>query len=201
LEGKAIPAGKYALYTIPGESEWTIMIYKDLDLGGNVNDYDETKELTRFTVMSQENANMVESFTINIDDLRNNSATLQLLWGHIMVPIKMTMDTDAMIMASIEDFIENSDEEMINQFAAAANYYLNNEKDLNQALDWINTVVEARPDQFWHYQTKAKILAAKNDFKSAIEVAHQSLELAKKAPNDFGYIQSNESLIDTWTSK
>ena len=54
VEGKAVPAGTYALYSIPGKSSWTVMLYKDLRLGGNTAGYDEANELVRFTVEPQE---------------------------------------------------------------------------------------------------------------------------------------------------
>jgi hypothetical protein len=48
---------------------------------------------------------------------------------------------------------------------------------------------------FWNIHTKAKIQLALGDHKGALATAQQSLEKAKAAPNDFGFIKTNEDLI------
>lgn len=199
LEGKDVPAGKYALFSIPGRDEWTIMIYKDISIGGNVGAYDESKELTRFTAKPIKNPVHVESFTIDINELRDESATMRLMWSDIIVPIKMTVDTKSQVIASIDRFAENPNAELVNQYASAASYYYANDMDLNKALEWISKAVEFGPNAFWHVQTKARIQAKMKDYKGAIATANKSLALAKSAQNDFGYIKSNEGYIEKWS--
>ena len=48
---------------------------------------------------------------------------------------------------------------------------------------------------FWNIHTKAKIQNALGDKKGALATAQQSLDLAKKAESDFGYIKLNEDMI------
>lgn len=199
LEGKDVPKGKYAIYSIPGKETWTVMIYKDLSIGGNVAAYDKANELTRFEVKSVKNPLHVESFTINIGDLKDDAATISLMWSDIVVPIKMTVDTDAQVVASIERFSSNPNGSLVGQYASAANYYLSTNKDLSKALGWINKAIEFSPKAFWHVQTKAKIQAKMKDYKGAIATAENSLKLAKAAKSDFGYVKSNEKFIAEWS--
>ncbi len=199
LEGKDVPKGKYAIYSIPGKETWTVMIYKDLSIGGNVAAYDKANELTRFEVKSVKNPMHVESFTINIGDLKDDAATISLMWSDIVVPIKMTVDTDAQVVASIERFSSNPNGSLVGQYASAANYYLSTNKDLSKALGWINKAIEFSPKAFWHVQTKAKIQAKMKDYKGAIATAENSLKLAKAAKSDFGYVKSNEKFIAEWS--
>lgn len=49
IGGKLIPAGKYALFTIPGEKEWVVILNSQWDQWGAYN-YDESKDVHRFTV-------------------------------------------------------------------------------------------------------------------------------------------------------
>src|SRR5690606_18967504 len=49
IHGSALPAGKYALFTIPGEKEWTIILNKTWDQWGAYK-YDENQDALRFTV-------------------------------------------------------------------------------------------------------------------------------------------------------
>ena len=73
-------------------------------------------------------------------------------------------------------------------------YYLENGKDLNQALTWINESVKANPTAFWILHQKAKIQKALGDKKGATETATASLNAAKEAKNR-DYQMMNEDLI------
>src|SRR4029077_549934 len=63
LEGKDIPAGTYALFTIPGEKEWTIIINKGAAQWGAFQ-YDEKVDVVRFKVTPVQIPEPIETFTI-----------------------------------------------------------------------------------------------------------------------------------------
>jgi len=48
IEGSKVPAGKYLIYTWPGPKEWTVSLYKDLDLEDRYENYDKNKEAANF---------------------------------------------------------------------------------------------------------------------------------------------------------
>ena len=107
LEGKPVPAGDYALYSIPGQTEWSVMIYSDLSLGGNTSGYDESKEVARVTVQAQQLSFDVESLTMDVGDITSSGATIGIVWGKYYVPVKMTVDTEAIVSAQIENYMKN----------------------------------------------------------------------------------------------
>lgn len=199
LEGKPVPAGEYALYSIPGKTEWSVMLYSDLTLGGNVAGYDENKEVARVTVQAEQLSMSVESFTINIGNISSGGATIGLLWGEYYVPVKMEVDTDAIVSAQIENYMKNPLSSVGNNYSQAASYYFQNDKDLNSALEWIGKAIEINPNAFWNIQTKARILAKMGKHSEAIAAAEQSSTVAKAAPNDFGYVKANDKLIEDWS--
>jgi hypothetical protein len=63
VEGKELAAGKYALFTIPGESEWTIIFNKDAGQWGAYN-YKESEDVLRVKVKPTKSDTFVETFTI-----------------------------------------------------------------------------------------------------------------------------------------
>ncbi len=65
VEGQAVAKGKYGLYTIPGEAEWTIIINKTIKWGAY--DYNEKDDLLRVKVKPTSTADMVETFNIAIE--------------------------------------------------------------------------------------------------------------------------------------
>jgi hypothetical protein len=196
VEGVKVPAGQYLIYTWPGASEWTVSLYKDLDLGGDTNSYDKTKEAANFKVKSEKLAEKIETLTFNIGDISddNKSAKIQLMWENTSVKFNVGVEFDARVMKDIEAKTKVNP----GTYSTAANYYLENGKDLNKALEWMNLAIASKPDAFWNVHAKAKIQKALGDKKGAIATAQQSLDLAKNNKDgDFGYIKLNEDLIKT----
>jgi hypothetical protein len=196
VEGKDIKKGEYMIFTIPGATDWTIMLYSDLSIGGNVDAYNAEKEAARFTVKATKLSSKVETFTIGIADITadNKTATVELAWEDVSLKFKVGVEYEERVMKSIEANTKVS----AGNYITAANYYLETGKDLNQALEWIDKGISAgNPNAFWNVHTKAKIQKAAGDKKGALATAQKSLEMAKKADNDFGYIKLNEDLIKT----
>ncbi|GAB2550296.1 DUF2911 domain-containing protein [Rufibacter soli] len=194
LEGNKVPAGKYALYTIPGEKEWTIIIHKNTEhWGDGGKDYKQAEDLVRFKVTPKKLANKVETFTIGFADLTNNGGTLEISWENTLVPVKITTDVDAKVMAQIQEKVVKGTNVTPALYAAAANYYATNNKDLKQALTWYQKANEKDP-KFYNLHYQAKLQAQLKDYKGARETAQKSIELSKKE-NNADYVALNEKLL------
>lgn len=194
VEGKDVKKGEYLLLTIPGASEWTVILYSDVALGGNTARYDQTKDAARFTVKSEKLSEKVETFTMNITDIADNntSANIQISWENTSVKFAVTVDYDSKVMKAIEAGTRVAP----GNYIAAANYYFDNGKDIKKALEWMTLGIETgNQNAFWNIHTKAKMQSAAGDKKGALATAQLSLEKAKAAESDFGYIKLNEDLI------
>lgn len=189
VEGKAVPAGKYLIFTWPGASQWTVSLYKDLELGGNTNGYDSTKEQARFKVASEKLAERIETLTFAIGDISedNSQAKVQLAWENTSVKFGVTVDNDTKIMNALDD-----------TNLSAARYYFENKKDPKTALKYIDEyfVSGKHSDEFWNIHLKAQIQKGLGDKAGATATAQKSIDVAKKNKDgDFGYIKRNEDLI------
>ena len=187
VEGIAIPKGTYLIFTWPGAAEWSVSLYKDLDLGGNTDKYDVKNEQARFTVKAGKLAEKVETLTLAIGDISddNTTAKVQIAWENTSVKFNLVAEYDSKVMEQIE-----------NNFMTAARYYFNNKKDLKQALKWTDEYLasEKHAGEFWNLNFKAQLQKALGDKAGAMASAQKSLELSKKAANDF-YTKQNEDLI------
>jgi hypothetical protein len=191
LGNSDVPKGTYLLLTIPNEKEWTIIFYKDVSMGGDLESYDQTKDQVRLSVKPDRLSERVETFTVEISDLSETgkTANLQLMWENTSVKIPITADFDATVLRSIEA----NTKIVPNNLVLAATYYLENGKDLKQALLWINTALESNPEAFWILYHKARIQKALNDKAGALITSKASWESARKnAREDFQ--QMNEEL-------
>jgi hypothetical protein len=196
IQGTKVPAGEYALLTIPGQNEWTIILYKDTKLGGNVAAYKQENDQLRFTVKPQTNPRAVETFTINFANLKSNAADVELLWDKTIASFTIETDVDSKVMAQIQERVVNGKDVPAGLYAAAANYYHDNNKDMKQALEWIKKA-NANDPKFWNLHAQAKIQAKLKDYKGAVKTAEQSIALAKKE-NNADYVRMNEKAIAEW---
>jgi hypothetical protein len=192
VEGVAVPKGEYLIFTWPGASEWTVSLYKDVKLGGNTEGYDKAQEAANFKVKSEKLTEKVETLTINISDISDDSksAKVQIAWENTSVKFTVGVDYDAKVLKSIETFTKVNP----NNYFQAAVYYLETGKDLNQALEWVNKAAESNPTAFWILHQKAKIQKGLGDKAGATATATASLEGAKAAKNR-DYQMMNEELI------
>lgn len=199
IGGKDLPAGTYALFTIPGEEEWTIIFNKNPNQGGTGN-YKESEDALRVTVKSKKIADTIETLFINLEDITPTSAKIELGWESTIVHIPLEVSIDERIMASIDKSMKIS----AGTYQQAALYYQQAGKDLNQSLEWMNKALEMQEAQgnnvFWMYRQKSLIQADMKKYDDAVETAKISLEKATEAKND-DYVKMNTESIAEWSKK
>ena len=196
LEGHPVPAGSYSLYTVPGQHSWKIMVNKVADGGP---DYNEKEDIASFKVNPKLVPNPVERFTIEIADMTDSSAVLQLSWARTLVPINMEFDTQANVRKNIEAFEDADNDDNAGGWNQVANYYFA-KKEYSDALDAVDKSLEIDANPFWVLRLKSQILAGQGDYEEAIVFAKKSLVSATKAGNQ-NYIKMNEDAIKEWEAK
>jgi hypothetical protein len=191
LNGTEIPAGTYALFTIPGEQEWTVIIHKNTS--ANTGNYSPTNDQARVKAVPVKLAAPVETFTIEFDDLRDESATLNLIWEKTRVPVKLELELTKTLVPQIEAAMAAPDGRK--PYYQAAQFYFDHGLDLQKARTWIDAAVAER-ETFFTVHVKAKILAKLGEKEGAIAAAKRSSELAIKAEGPkSGYVKMNDDLI------
>ncbi len=197
LNGTDIPAGTYELFTIPGETEWTIIIHKDSSQWGAYK-YDAKNDVARFTATPVKLTEVVETFTIDVNDIRNESATLNLRWERIRVPIKLQVDTTALVLPQIEAALASPAKKSAGFYFNAAQFYYDQNLDAAKAKSFILEATAGDKPAFYMVHLKAKILARLGEKADAIAAAKQSSELAVAAEGpQSGFVKMNNDLIAT----
>ena len=84
VEGHKVPKGKYGLFTIPGEKEWTIILNKTWDQWGAFN-YDKSQDLVRFKVKPQK-SDFTERLLFTFDYVSPYSENVVIEWNELKVP-------------------------------------------------------------------------------------------------------------------
>lgn len=189
IGGTKLAPGKYGLVSIPGMDSWTMIVTKQLDVTSPAA-YKQENDVVRVSVKPMKLAEPFETFTMNFGNLKANSTDLQIMWGNVGVALPITMDIDSKIMAQINNAMNKDNR----PYFASAMYYLENGKDMNQALTWFDKALEQNPNAFWIHHQRANALAKLGKKDEARKAANRSIELAKEAKND-DYVRLNEKLL------
>lgn len=196
VDGKTLKKGTYALYTIPGEKTWDVLLYTDASNWGTPRKWDESKVAAKVTVAPIQIPMPIETFTITFDDLTNNSAVIGIMWEDVYVGLKFETPTDKMVDANIAKVMNGPS---ANDMYGAAVYYLQAGKDIKQAQVWIDKAVEMTSEKprFWYLRQQSLIHAKAGNTKGAIAAAKASLKYATEAGNA-GYIKMNKASLKEW---
>ena len=199
--GTNVEAGTYALLTIPQEESWIIMLNSETEMWGTGN-YDEAKNVAMVESMPT-STEFTETFTIDINDIRNSKASLVLRWEKTEVKVPLEVEVHPIAVENIAIAIEESDEEAKwRVYRNAAGYYFNSKQSMDKALEYITQSVKENPDSWYSHWLHAEILAEQNDYKAAIKAAKESMKVgettAKKEETEFGYSDMIEEAIDNW---
>jgi hypothetical protein len=196
MGGKTLKAGTYALYSTPGKESWDVMLYTDATNWGAPREWDESKVAVKMSINPMSIPLDIETFTITFDDLTNNSAILSIMWENTMVNVPFEVPTDTMVSKQITSMMNGPG---ANDYYASAVYYLEADKDINQAKTWIDKAVTMSADspKFWYLRQQSLIHAKAGNTKGAIAAAKASLMYAEKV-NNAGYIKMNKASLKEW---
>ena len=141
----------------------------------------------------------IETFTIEFNHIRDESALLNLVWDKTVVPIHLEVDVASKLVPQIEAAMAAPGKKSDGLYFQAATFYYNHGQDLNKALEWINAGLADNPGMaFEMLHLKAQILAKQGDKAGAIAAAKQSSELAVKAEGaGSSFVKMNDDLISS----
>ena len=188
IGGKRIDTGSYALYTVPGEDSWEIILNKGIKNWGTEG-YKESDDVVRFKVPVMKMKTTMETFTMQFANIAPESCELHIMWDKtaVAVPIKSTIK-DRM-RADLEKAMATDKKPYWN----AAQFYFEYDKNNAKALESINGAVAANPKAYYMWLYKAKIEKETGDKAAAMASSQKSLQLAQEAKND-DYVKMNEDL-------
>ena len=196
IGGKTIQPGEYAIYTIPRENRWTIIIHANTSLrsiaGGA---YKPSNDVFRFEIAPEKNT-YVETFTCQFSEVKTNALKLDITWENTLISIPIEVEVDKKIESQMQVFMKNPEKIPHRTYFEAAQYYSNNGKDLKDALNFIDSALNKSSENFRYGLLKAKILAKMNNYKEALAVVEIANSWAKNK-NNANYIEQTRLFWDS----
>lgn len=189
LEGINVPAGEYSVFTIPNKTEWTFILNKNVKQWGAY-EYKEAEDVLRVKVKPISLKEPVETFTMQFANVLPTSAQLHLMWEKTAIAINIATSIDSKVMANIDAAMKGDKK----PFFAAAQYYFQNGKDLQMALNWINEAEKADQKAPHIKLWKGRIQLKMGDKMGAQATAQAGIAAATEAKNE-EYIRLNTQLL------
>lgn len=196
VDGQTLKAGSYSIFTKPGEENWEVYFYTDTENWGTPQNWDDSKVAAKTTVKSYPIPFNVETYAMDINNITNSGGHLEFIWEKTYAAVPFTVPTDDAVLKSISNVMGGPS---VNDYFSAAQYYLQENKDIQKAKTWIDTAIDMTKDKprFWMLRLQSLVHAKAGETKSAIAAAKHSLELAEKAGNK-GYVKMNQDSLKEW---
>lgn len=174
VEGQALAAGTYGLHMIPGVDSFTIIFSQDSTSWGSYR-YVEENDALRVTVTPQ-SAPKRERMAFLFDDVGDESATLQLHWDEVLVPVRIDVDVPTVVLAPVrENFAANSDKPGWEYWFQAADYGRVHGAPASETLAWVEKSV-AIQKSFSNLWCQSELLADLNRLEEAESARTAALE-------------------------
>jgi hypothetical protein len=161
IEGQNLPAGKYALFVAWDPNEPTVIFSKNNSSWGSFF-YNEKEDALRVKVKPVVLDNSVEWLKYEFMNETENAATVGLMWEKMMIPFKIETDYIKDQLASFRNELRNSKGFEWRSWNQAAQWALQRNVNLEEALLWTDTATSANfggSQSFPAWSTKAQILA------------------------------------------
>lgn len=143
IGGQPLKAGSYGLFMVIAESgDITVILSHDHQNWGSFF-YDPARDAARFETR-WEDAPHMEQLAFEFTDVKKDSATLALRWERKRIPLPITLDTDAIVVASLKEELRGDKQFQFQNWLTASQYLQVNNLDLDLALQWADTALSGQ---------------------------------------------------------
>ncbi len=170
IGGRPVPAGTYALLSIPGPTQWTVIVNRDAELMVSRREHQPAQDVARVEA-PVEPADYRERLVFYFADFTDDTASLTLEWERWRVSIPIRVETRAQIEAGLREL-----DGTWRAYADLAQYMLESRRDYDAGLSLAERSV-ALAETWRNLWIKASLLAAKQRFPEARQTGGRAYEL------------------------
>lgn len=192
--GHQLAAGSYGLHMIPTAQNWTVIFNREAKAWGSFF-YDASEDAARVPVTPSPGA-FQERLLYTMDDPSDTSVVATLRWEKIAVPIRIDVDTPAVVAASLREELRGLAGFNWQRFAQAAQWCAQNNVNMDEAGQWAERAVGMQQN-FTTLRAKADVIEKQGNAAAAGELRTKALTLANEVElNLYGYSQLQAGKTD-----
>lgn len=192
--GKPVPAGTYAIYTLPTQKGWTVALSKDVATWPGSKPYDAKDDVVRVPATTASIPHR-ERLTFLFTNTTDNDTSLDMEWEKLRVSVPIKADTEAQTQAAIKAEIDGA----WRMPARAARYEIETTKNHDAALKYAELSIAIQPTWYNNWM-KAQALAGKGNYAEARKFAQASWDMGEKDPGFF-YKDAVAKALKEWKDK
>lgn len=184
FNSKRVEKGKYAIFSIPSEKQWEVLLYKDTDNWDVPEEIDNNKIVASIIVETKKLNVENEVFTISIGDFTNYVFDLNISWSDTFVSVPINLTTKEIMDAKIKKVLLGPNHD---DYYSAAVYQMESGKEFEKGLESINKAMEVADEvTWWDLRVKAILLMELGKFGESKKVAQEGLIKAEKVKREYG---------------
>lgn len=199
VNGQTLPAGTYAILSIPAMDNWTLIFNKDMTV--TEQSYKQDSDALRVQLKPVKGGQPVETFTIGFSDLTDSTAKMNIMFADVTAAADLKVDVNTNSAANVDKAVAEKPEDPA-VLQAAASYNLSKGRNLEQALGWIDKSITAK-ETFRNLFVKSQILGKMGKPAEALPLAQKALTLGQSS-NDTSFPFFKEGIeksISEYTAK
>lgn len=191
IDGRELAGGRYGLFTIPDETEWTVIFNRVADQWGAF-DYSPSEDALRIPVKPRAAA-FQERFEISFPEVGTDTLVVSLHWAEVEIPFTVQVDLEATVVADARAFVAAAGPDDGQTVWNWANYLYQQGWNLEEAREWASTL-SAQAPMYWTHALEARLLAKTGRTPAARKAARVALERAKAEAEQAGVTADAEAL-------
>lgn len=185
IGGKALPAGAYALFAIPGPTAWTLVLNRNAKQWGAYS-YKQEEDALRIQAVPAALGQPVEYLQYTIQVKSMDTLRVDLAWEKLAVGFDVKLDARGLYWAYLEKQLATDRPDDYAGFLQGARYCLANDLRLDQGLAWVDRSIKAK-ETAANVETKARLLHKAGKLQEAMVLLDKAMVLAAvaKAPEEY----------------
>ena len=195
VAGKPLAAGTYGLHMIPTANDWTIIFNKVTTAWGSFS-YDQKDDALRVTVKPHATSDSEERLAYEFDDPTDKATTMTLRWEKLAVPVRIDIDTPAVVMNSMRGELKGLAQFFWEPWAQAAGYWVQNGGNLDEAQKFADKSLTFG-QHFRAMRAAAAVAEKKGDKAKAEKLRADAIKVAEENDlNLLGYNLMGQKKVD-----
>ncbi len=196
INDQKLPAGDYAVFTVPNDGAWVVMFNKNTKLWGATG-YKPEEDVLTIKAATRE-VPMTESFTMGFENLGQDRAELVFRWEKQEAFVSIVADANDQSMANIKAALADPKADY-STYYKAARFYKDRDLGMKEALGYATKSV-SMTKKYWNTFQLAEIQAAMNMYAEAAANAREAMALAGQE-GEKSTVAEYEANFNEWTAK
>jgi tetratricopeptide (TPR) repeat protein len=180
--GQRVPAGQYAFYALPTDSANAFVIFNRDTARWGTDGYNPQADVFRVPVKMTETP-FHETLQYSFSNVRPTSVSLDLAWERRRLTVPIEVEVLPKAVANIRAAAAKASPTDWLLLTQAAEYLVRADTEHELALELVNRAI-AIEQNYYNTWVKARLLAQKDEYKTAIQLTRAAMQLGEKTPKD-----------------